>query len=188
MTPEELRAALNETTPADVSAGVALARRVRAELLALPAEAARLAAGSPGVAPKARVLTGRLEELAAGVLLDADRPVDPETEIWMVATAVAATVSLRARAVARVQQLLGDRRLVTSPPADPRLEEPVRPRRVCDAAYVMLRELLSAGESREAFVMDRWAFERLPESERDAEIGRVQGGAAFARFLADREA
>src|SRR5512141_3148883 len=105
MTPEELRAALNETTPADVSAGVALARRVRAELLALPAEAARLAAGSPGVAPKARVLTGRLEELAAGVLLDADRPVDPETEIWMVATAVAATVSLRARAVARVQQL-----------------------------------------------------------------------------------
>jgi hypothetical protein len=109
--------------------------------------------------------------------------------VWTVTAAAAAAVALRARVAERVRALLNDRRLVPPvEPADPRVEEPLRPRRVCDEAYGVLRELLETGESRPALVMDRWAFFRLAETERDAEIARVLAGQPFARLLEDREA
>lgn len=186
MRPEELRAAIERAAPADVVAATALARDVRDETLALPMEAVRLAIAGPAIAPRARMLVSQLDELAADPLLAAPAP-DPETDVWMAGAATAAAVRLRGRVAARLRPMLADRRLLTGPPADPRVEEPVRPRRVCDAAYALLRELLNVGEERSALVMDRWAFERLPESERDAEIARVQNGAAFSRLLDDRQ-
>jgi hypothetical protein len=188
MTPDELRSALDAAAPLDAVAAASLASRARAATLALPARAVELAAGAQGDrVAQARVLVGRLEELAAGALLDA-APADASTEVWMVAAASAAIVGLRSRVALRIQSMLTDRRLLPSGPADPRVEEPVRPRRVCDEAYLMLRELLNTGESRTAFVMDRWAFLRLPEPERDAEIARAAAGQPFARLLEDQEA
>ena len=188
MTPDELRSAFEAAAPLDSVAAVSLASRARAAALVLPAQAVELAAGAQGDrAAQARVLVGRLEELAAGPLLDA-APADASTAVWMTATAAAAVVGLRSRVALRLQPMLADRRLLPSPPADPRVEEPVRPRRVCDEAYLMLRELLNTGESRTAFVMDRWAFLRLPEPERDAEIARAAAGQPFARLLEDQEA
>lgn len=185
MTPEDLRTALEQGRPTDAAAAAALARDVRGATMALPLEAVRLATAGPATAPRARVLASRLEELAAGALLDAPAAPDPATEVWMVGTATAAAVHLRGRIAERLRRLLADRRVLSSPPPDPRVEEPVRPRRVCDEAYAMLRELMNVGEGRAALVMDRWAFERLPESDRDAEIARVQGGGAFTRLLDD---
>jgi hypothetical protein len=186
VTPDELRGAIEKAGPTDLAA--ALARDVRATASALPAEAVRLAGAGPAIAPRARMLVSQLEELAAGPLLGAPASPDPSTEVWMIGAATAAAVNLRGRVAQRLQPMLADRRLLAGPPPDPRVEEPVRPRRVCDEAYALLRELVNVAEGRSALVMDRWAFERLPESERDAEIARVQGGAAFARLLDDGQA
>ena len=189
MTPDELRAALVGPAPLDAAAAAALATRVRGAAVALPARAVELAAGpSPPVALQARLLVSRLDELTAGVLLDAPAAPDAQTATWKVSAAGAAAVGLRARLATRLKPMLQDRRVLPAGPADPRVEEPVRPRRVCDEAYTMLRELLNTGEGRTAFVMDRWAFLRLPESERDAEIARAAAGQPFARLLEDIEA
>lgn len=185
MTPEELRAAIEKVAPSDVVAAAALAREVRGAALALPVEAVRLTGAGPAIAPRARMLASRLEELAAGPLLDGPPPPDPETEVWMVGAATAAAVNLRARVAERLRSLLADRRLLPATPPDPRVEEPVRPRRVCDEAYAMLRELVNVGEPRPDFVMDRWVFNRLPEAERDAEIARAADGQRFLRLLED---
>lgn len=188
MTPDELRSALEAAAPQDAEAAASLASRARTATVALPSRAVELAAGAQGDrAAQARVLVGRLEELAAGALLDA-APADGSTAVWMVATATAAVVGLRSRVALRLQPMFADRRLLPSPPPDPRVEEPVRPHRVCDEAYLMLRELVNTGEGRTAFVMDRWAFLRLPEAERDAEIARAAAGQPFARLLDDQEA
>lgn len=189
MTPEELRAALDATAPADAVAAAALAARVRAEVQALPARAIELAAGpAPALALKARILVGRLDDLAATAALDAPAPADPSAAVWAIGAATAAAVGLRSRIAERLRPMLADRRPLPAGPADPRVEEPVRPRRVCDEAYACFRELVHIGESRSTFVMDRWAFFRLPESERDAEIARALAGEPFTRLLDDREA
>ena len=189
MTPEELGHALEGPRPLDAPAEAALAARVRADATAVTARLVELARSpDPMSAFKARSLAGRLEELVAGTLLDAPPPADAATAVWTVTAATAATVALRARVAERVRILLGDRRLLPPQPVDPRVEEPVRPRRVCDEAYGLLRELLNTGESRPAFVMDQWAFLRLPESGRDAEIARAVAGQPFTRFIEDLEA
>jgi len=96
MTPDELRSALEAAAPQDAVAAATLAARTRAAAQALPARAVELAAGAPSArAAQARVLVGRLDELAASALLDA-APADASTEVWMVATAAAAIVG-RAR-------------------------------------------------------------------------------------------
>ena len=124
MTPEELRAAIEKAAPNDVAAAAALARDVRTATLALPVEAVRLTAAGPAIGPRARMLASRLEELAAGALLDAPATPDPDTEVWMVGAATAAAVNLRARIAERLRTLLSDRRLLPASPPDPRVEEP----------------------------------------------------------------
>lgn len=190
MTPDELRMALEQAAPLDAAAATSMAGRVRAETLALPARVVELSIGAPdALARKARMLAARLEELAAPALLDARQPPDASAAVWMLSTATAAAVGLRARLAARLRPMLDDRRLLPpAGPADPRVEEPERARRVCDEAYAMLRELLHTDEGRTAFLMDRWAFLRLPEPERDAEIARAAAGQPFARLLDDQEA
>ena len=190
MTPEELGQALEGPRPLDAPAEAALAARVRADATALPAHLVELARGPDRArALKARSLVGRLDALAAGALLDAPAPPDAAAAVWTVAAATAATVGLRARVAERVRALLGDRRVLPEvQPPDPRVEEPVRPRRVCDEAYGLLRELVNTGESRTAFLMDQWAFLRLSESERDAEIARAAAGQPFTRLVEDLEA
>ena len=190
MTPEELGQALDGPRPLDAPAEAALAARVRADATVVTARIVELARAADRVrALKARSLAGRLEELVAGTLLDAPPPADAVAAVWTVTAAAAAAVALRARVAERLRALLSDRRVLPQvEPADSRVEEPVRPRRVCDEAYGVLRELLETGESRPALVMDRWAFFRLAETERDAEIARVLAGQPFARLLEDREA
>lgn len=190
MTPEELEQALEGPRPLDAPAEMALAAQVRADTTSLTARVVELARGPDRArALKARSLVGRLDELAAGTLLDAPASSDAAAAVWTVAAATAASVGLRARVAERVRALLGDRRVLPEvQPPDRRVEEPVRPRRVCDEAYGLLRELVNTGESRTAFLMDQWAFLRLPEGERDAEIARATAGQPFARLVEDLEA
>ena len=150
------------------------------------------------------------EEL--GQALEGPRPLDAPAEAALAArvradaTVVTARIvelaraadrvrALKARSLAgRLEELVAGTLLDAPPPAD--AATAVWTVTAAAAAAVALRArvaerlraLLETGESRPALVMDRWAFFRLPETERDAEIARVLAGQPFARLLEDREA
>jgi hypothetical protein len=189
MTTDELAAELDVLPPGQLTAVAALARRVRGEALALPDAAVRLAEGTHAVqAGNARDLVGELEDLTIRTMLDAPLPPAVQHHVWRLGTAVAAIVSLRARAAERLRGSLGDRRLVPIEPYPAHVEEQPYPRRVCDEAYLMLRELLHTGESRSQFALDARAYLRLGDDEKDAEIARLAAGQPFARLVDDLEA
>ena len=189
MTPDELGAELDALPPGQLTAMAALARRVRGEALALPDAAVRLAESTHAVrAGNARDLVGELEDLTIGTMLDGAPPPAVEHHVWRLGAAVAAIVSLRARAAERLRETLGDRRQVPIEPSPSPIEEQPYPRRVCDEAYLMLRELLHLGESRGQFALDARGYLRLDDDGRDAEIARLAAGQPFARLVDDLEA
>ena len=189
MTPDELGAELDALPPGQVPAMAALARRVRGEALVLPNAALQRAEGADAARVlAARHLVGELDDLTVGAILDAVSPSSVEHQVWRLGTAVAAIVSLRARAAERLRGALGDRRRVPIEPYPPHIEEQPYPRRVCDEAYLMLRELLHLGESRGGFALEVRAYLRLADDEKDAEIARISAGQPFARLVDDLEA
>jgi hypothetical protein len=188
MTPEELRGALGAARSSGAIAETSLAGEVRAASLELPAVAVGLTgAGDPALRLAARTLTGRLEEIAARLLIDA-QPSGTLHEVWLLESAVGAAVALRARVGARLRPLLSDRRSVPVTPQPPENEEQPRPSRICDEAYLLLRQLTDSQESRTQLAFDSRAFRRLGESERDAEIAHAAAGSAFTRLIEDLEA
>ena len=187
MTPDELTAALEQLAPMRIADQNTLAQAVRRDTTVLPVRAVELAgAADEQLAVKARTLAGELEELAVGALLSAGPPVAPAEAAWRVRTATAATVALRARVAAHLRSLLSDRRLVPLPKGVEGLAH-APPSRICDEAYVALRELLNIEESRAAFTLDRRAFLRLSYEEKDAEIAAVVSGAPFVRLIEDAQ-
>ena len=189
MTPDELEAELDALPPGQVPAMASLARRVRGEALELPNAALRRAeSADAGRVLAARHLVGELDDLTIRAILDAASPPSIEHQVWRLGTAVAAIVSLRARAAERLREALGDRRRVPIEPYPPHIEEQPYPRRVCDEAYLMLRELLHVGESRGRFALDARAYLRLTDDEKDAEIARITAGEPFTRLVDDLEA
>ena len=99
MTPDELEAELDALPPGQVPAMASLARRVRGEALALPNAALRRAeSADAGRVLAARHLVGELDDLTIRAILDAASPPSIEHQVWRLGTAVAAIVSLRARA------------------------------------------------------------------------------------------
>lgn len=187
MTRDELRDFLLATGPAVAAGAAALAPRVRNAASALAAETVALSAhADAAVALRARMLAGDLEELAVDPLLT--QPTSGlANELWRAATATAAAVRLRARVAERLRTMLADHRPVPAPPADPRLEAAYVPRRVCDEAYRLLREL-TASELRTDLAANQWTFLRLAEPDRDAEIAGALAGQDFARLTEDLEA
>jgi hypothetical protein len=119
-------------------------------------------------------------------LLSAGPAASVSEDAWRIATAAAAAVALRARVAAHLRSLLTDKRLV---PLARGLEGLAHapPSRICDEAYVALRELVNVEESRGAFTLDRRTFLRLPDEEKDAEIAAVLSGAPFVRLIEDAQ-
>lgn len=189
MTPEELRRAVETLDARRAADALTLEQRVRAELSALPACLAELASGSdPVLVARARSLIAGLGSSAAAPLLDSAVGRSPEQEVWRLGTLAAAAVGLRGLVGERLRACLGDRRPVPLPPADEPVEERPVPRRVCDEAYLLLRELMATGESRSELVMESRLFLRAPETDRDAEITRITASSPFARLTEDLEA
>ncbi len=187
MTPDELSAALEALAPMRIADQNALAAAVRRDTTALAARAIELAgAVDEPMAVKARTLAGELEEMAVAALLSAKPASSLAEEVWRIRTAAAAVIALRARVAAHLRSMLGDRRLT---PLARGLEGLAHapPARVCDEAYVALRELVNIEESRGGFTLDRWAFLRLSYEEKDAEIASVATGAPFVRLVEDAQ-
>jgi hypothetical protein len=187
MTPDELTVALEQLPPMRIAEQSALAAAVRHDTTALAARAVALAgASSAQLAFNARSIAGELEELAVSSLLSAPPTASVAEDVWRIRTAVAAAVALRARVAAYLRSLLADRRLTPLPTGVEGLAH-APPPRVCDEAYVALRELINLEESRSGFTLDRWAFLRLSDAEKDAEIAAVLSGAPFVRLIEDAQ-
>lgn len=189
MTPEALRAALDQLDSRRAVDEVRFGEDRLREVAELPRAAVALAGDAdPARAAKARSLVARLGEFAAGALLEVERSAGPQDDVWRLATATAGVVELRGRVAARLAQALDDRRPVPLVPDVFPSEEKPAPRRVCDEAYLLLRELSSVGESRGALVLKARAFLRRPDPDRDAEIARARSGLPFTRLFEDADA
>lgn len=187
MSPDELSAALEQLSPTRAADQAALAGLVQRDATALTVRAVELtAAPDPALAENARALVGSLEEAAVGALLTAAPAGSVSDEVWRLRTAAAAAIALRARVATRLMSLLTDQRPVPFPSGYEGLARPPQSR-VCDEAYVALRELANVAESRGAFTVDRRVFLRLAVEEKDAEIASVVGGLPFTRFVEDAE-
>ena len=185
MTPDELTAALAQQSPTRAADQDRLAADVRRALLELPARAMEVTrAPDRELGTKGRALVAALEELGTAALLDVAPATRVDDEVWRLHTAAAAAVSLRARVAAYLMSRLSDRRRVPIPAVFDGLAAPPEGR-VCDEAYLALRELDHTGESRGAYTMDRRAFRRLSEEEKDAEIAAVVARLPFSRFVED---
>ena len=189
MTPDELAAELDRIPPGNIPALRAVVERVRREILLLPAAAVRIAdASGDDRSVNARALLGGLAELAVAPLLQPPFPAQADREMSRLEDAVVAVVALRAQVADELRARLGDHRPVPMPPPPPGIEEQPFSRRVCDEAYLLLRELTNLGEGRGAFALDARAFLRQSDEEKDAEIARVAAGQAFTRLVEDLEA
>ena len=188
MTPDELATELDGIPPGNIPALRAVTERVRAEILAVSGAAVRMADGPDGRrAETARALVSGLAELAVPALLLPPVPGTADREMSRLEDAVAAVVALRAQVAEQLRARLGDRRVVPIVPPPAYIEEQPPTRRVCDEAYILLRELANIGESRGAFALDSRAFLRMEDDAKDAEIASVVTGAPFTRFVEDAE-
>lgn len=188
MTREELRQALEALDPRRASEMLKLEMEIQRELSTLPAALADIALGADmALADKARTLVAALGSRAVAPLLDAEAASRPETEVWRLSSLAAAAIGLRALAAERLHACLNDRRPVPLPPVTEPAEEQPHPRRVCDEAFLLLRELTVIDESKEDFVLEARRFLRQPESERDAGIAHVTAGLPFTRLVEDLE-
>ena len=133
---------------------------------------------------KAAFLIDELKELAVDPLLKIDTSKDIKKNIWRITTIVEVELALRTRIAAHLDTLLDDHTLVPMPDMGS-IEEPPPPRRVCDEAYVLIRQLLNMSESREQQLMNIEEFLNLPKKEKDSEIAKIKKSKKWTEFLED---
>ena len=149
------------------------------------AGAMRLAATAPGHAALEAHCTEERAELGRDLLLALDTsaieacverafPADPNQRAWLMQRLVQAELDLRARVLAKVEALLDDRAWLADPPSSVALE--VRPpsRRVCDQAYVSLRQLVHPEEDQVGYQVESEAFLHMPADAKDRVIEKAR--------------
>lgn len=72
-------------------------------------------------------------------------PALPEQRTTLIEQAVEAEVALRRKVIARIDALLDDRTPIPVPVSGPAEQRPP-PRRVCDEAYLLMRQMVHFGE------------------------------------------
>jgi len=107
-------------------------------------------------------------------LLQSLCPDVPEDYVWDMVTIVDMQIENRVRIANALEVMLEDKRDLKMPVQVPDAEETHIPRRVCDEAFRMLRQLLAfeEGEMDQFFNID--AFLNLSDEEKDAEIDRIR--------------
>jgi hypothetical protein len=145
------------------------------------AAAALWQAGDPAVRQNARTVLNEMEEAALDPLLRATGNLDSAEQVWRLTMVVETVEGLRKSAAAMLDRQLGNKE-----PAPMRstvgTEESNPPRRICDAAYILMSGFL-ADQHSEAFLLRMRQFSRMSEAARDAEIKRARQSAAWRALL-----
>ena len=123
---------------------------------------------------KAAAVLLSMEDVPLTPLLDALSSDIPEDYVWDMETIVNIQVENRVKIVKALNKMLKDRRYIKLPALPPGTEETPVARRVCDEAYLRLRQLLAFEEDEEDQMLNSDEFLDMTEEEKDAEISRAK--------------
>lgn len=127
----------------------------------------------PNRAPLGRRLLAGLDFTALLAGLYAETHPDPTSRAWFLTQLVESEVHLRGQLAARLQEALCDQERLHLPEPPAPIEQAVPQRRVCDEAYLLLRQLCHPEEDRVGFSVERDAYLQMPEEKRDELIERA---------------
>ncbi len=119
-----------------------------------------------------RLLVGLNANALLGMLYSEPVP-DAEGQSWLLRSAVEAELTVRARLVGRLKQALLDKTWIDEPPPLVQSEPKPPRRRVCDDAYLLLRQLVHPEEDQVGFSVDATTFLNMPPDLRDSTIERA---------------
>lgn len=165
----EILESLPSPCPAEAVSDIARAMRVAA---AAPGHAAAETYRAEGRSSLGRDLLLALDAASIEATLEQAFPEDPNQRAWLLQHLVQAELNLRARVLAKVEALLDDRAWVTDPPSAVALEVRPPPRRVCDQAYVSLRQLVHPEEDQVGYQVESEAFLHMPPEVKDRVIDK----------------
>jgi hypothetical protein len=135
-------------------------------------------------AARALSVIAQLEETAVQSLIPAIEVQTPVPDTSLLVYLVNGIVFAETAVVGRLKALLADTHMVPQPPEMNALEEVAPPYRVCDEAYVGLRQVLNH-ESYLQFLVESRHFLALPDEVKNTEIESWLETGSFTRFLGD---
>jgi len=135
----------------------------------------RALSGVPEVAAVAKYLLLQTGPAALEGLLELPTPDEPDERAWLADRLLEFELQTRARVRGRIMQLLEDPRWLRDPREGPSLEVYPPRRRVCDHAYVAMRELTHPEEDRVGFKVETEQFLHAPAHLKDAAIAEARG-------------
>jgi hypothetical protein len=141
----------------------------------------------PWLVKKARSALTTMKEVPLDPLLAAETPESPHGRVELAQLIAAAVIDLESRVFARLWDFCQDTRDVLPPEETGPSEEPLLETRVCDEAWVLLRQLSHFRETELQFIMNRDAFLNLPDELKDKEILRARNAKNFLPLVEDVE-
>jgi hypothetical protein len=164
----------------------ALAKSLREDAKATPEAAVELLLGSDDVvASHARLLLVDLEALAIAPLVEAS-PTLPQQRAALIQQAVVAELALRRKVIARIDALLDDRTPI--PIRVSRLaEQRPPPRRVCDEAYLLMRQMVHFGEPPLEAAVEADVFLNAPDGLKDPMIKKARASGVWNAAITGKD-
>ena len=184
MNREEVNEQVATLKPVDVAKIEELVAAIQSDAWEAPQALTELWQGSPS-RDSAMNLLANLGDLAIHPLLDvaANPNLKLADKVWLWQTVAAATEKLRNDVILRLAKLINDKTVVPVRPMPEPTEAQPAPRRVCDEAYILLRQLLRYTEEPEAQALNINEFLELEFAQRDEEISKTKANQSFTNFL-----
>jgi hypothetical protein len=184
MTPDDLRRALERLSGDDDDSGLARILRSAVEegRSASEAAVALWLEGGP-IAARAHAVVLALEDLALAALASSRIPPEGRDRSLRLLAVARATRAAQTRAVQALFAALDDKTELGSPGGDGESRAPAR--RVCDEAYLHLRDLLLSDGTAVQSAANAEAFLHLPKEERDAHLREAKASRVFRRLVDD---
>lgn len=182
MNAQELTSRLRGADPQEPSELYELARELSKEGHEPARVAIQLWLGpDSALSAKARTLLDALEDLALVPLSKVRTEQPPVLELlWWMQNVTSVEVGLRRQIGRQLRGLLENKAPIPKRPRLEPVEETDPARRVCDEAYLHLRQLVHLDETQEDYLQNRRTFLHLPDALKDAEIKKVQQGKQWA--------
>lgn len=183
MKPSELVEALKQKTPEGRAGLSDIAGRVSAESRQTIDEAVRIwAGGDPEMSRSAAQIIGLTGDTVIGPLLDISVALEPLKQVWRMKRIVKEQLQRQEEIVAMLEKLLNDKTEIPYPVESVPIEEPLAEERICDAAYILLRALLSPQSPPEDHGMDAHLFRDLEYEDRDKVIDQYLASGNLTDF------
>jgi hypothetical protein len=178
---------LEQIRPLDQAQVEALASSLALAARAAPQAAVELSLGADEDASiKAKRFLLQMEDLAIVPWLEAPNPASPEHRVLVIAQSVDAELALRRKVIARIDKLLDDRTPVAVRTTGPAEQKPPR-RRVCDEAYLLMRQMVHFGEPPMEAGVQASMFLNAPADFKDAQIKKARASNVWNRAITGKD-